>query len=349
MSGGLDPRAALAWLAGASAVIFAFDNPWLHLLVAVIALTIARARAEPAQGGIAAGLIGFAACVTVLRTALFALTGHAGRTVLVRLPVLQLPPLFGGTTLGGPVTAEAVTSGLVEGLKLVAVVACFGAFLAVTETIDVVRLLPRVLFEAGLIVSIAMAFIPHLARTAGDVRDAARMRGERRRFVMTGRVMPLLATALERSITLAESLDARGYGQAAVSSSPAAWRAAAGGCGLLALIAGALWTLGTFPRVTGPLAGVALAVLVASLARLSKLVPRTVYRRRHFRRGDAIVAGAGVAVLLASLALARTGLADSPAPYAPDAERHLPAPAPAAAILVGVLVLPALLPRRRPA
>jgi energy-coupling factor transport system permease protein len=349
MTGGLDPRAALAWLAGAAAVIFAFDNPWLHLLLSVIALAIARAWAEPQQGGIAAGLVGFAIGVTVLRTALFALTGHAGTTVLVRLPVLQLPPVFGGTTLGGPVTAEAVTSGVVEGLKLVAVVASFGAFLAVTETIDVVRLLPRVLFEAGLIVSIAMAFIPQLARTAGDVRDAARMRGERRRFAVSALVMPLLATALERSIMLAESLDARGYGRTSAPPGEAGWRAAAAGSGLLALITGALWALGTFPRVTGLVAALALAALVASLARLSKAVARTVYRRRRFRRGDAVVAATGVAVLLASLVLAGTGLAATPSPYAPDGGRHLPAPEPAAAVVVAILVLPAALPRPRPA
>jgi energy-coupling factor transport system permease protein len=205
----IDSRAVVLWLVASMAVVFAMDNPAIDILVIAAAWVLASSHRTAAgyRGLLLAGLV-----LVAVRTVLFALTGHTGETVFFVTPTLDLPALLGGTSIGGPITAEVVVFTAAESLRIVAVMACVGAFIAISEPGDLIRLVPRFAFEAGLVVSIAMTFAPQIGRTIRDVREAQIMRGSKRRSIPSF-FLPVLSTALDRSISLAESMDSRGYGR----------------------------------------------------------------------------------------------------------------------------------------
>jgi energy-coupling factor transport system permease protein len=105
-------------------------------------------------------------------------------------------------------------------LRLIVVLAAFGVFNARADLSGLLRIVPAAFRDVGLVVSIAVAFVPGVLRTVGDVRDAQRLRGERglRRLAPT-LVVPVLGMSLERALLLAESMDVRGYGRGGTSRS----------------------------------------------------------------------------------------------------------------------------------
>lgn len=332
----IDARAWVIWLASSLAVLFLIDHPIVDLVVILAAgLVAASARgSSPFRNFLILGVV-----MLAVRTGLFALTGHTGKTTLFATPTLQLPGLLGGATLGGRVTAEVLLSSIAEAIRIVAVMACFGAFLTVTETIDLLRLLPRFLFEAGLVTTIAMGFAPQLSRSAHQIREAQSMRGERRRLAPT--FVPMLATALEQSISLAESMDARGYGRAESDlEARRVWQRVSA-AGSLALAGSAsLWMLKPDSLAAGAATLLLTAVVAWSLSKLNRLVRRTRYRRDRFGRISKRVSMGAVLLALSALALAQSGAVDRFVPYRSLA---LIAPHPLAALVAAALVLPAFL------
>jgi energy-coupling factor transport system permease protein len=335
VSRSLDVRAWALWLVACFGVLFVFDHPAVDLVVIVAAAVVASGG----SGRVFRSFLVLGLVLLTVRTLLYALTGHTGTTELLTLPSLHLPALLGGATLGGKVTAEVLTASIAEGLRIVAVISCFGAFIAVTENIEVIRLLPRFLFEAGLIVSIAMAFAPQLGRTARDVRDAQIMRGVRRRLGPI--VIPVVASALERSTALAESMDSRGYGRLTSSSiERGVWSRIAVASGLATSALAALWTMGKAGGVTGPLTGVAAGLLLFSLAQLSSRVPRVRYRRRSWGAGEWLVISVSLGVAIFALAYSLAGQAALQ--FNPYNELALPAPRLPSVLFASLLAVPAV-------
>lgn len=329
----LDPRAWLLWLITSLTVVFLLDHPVTDLVVILAAGLICTPSRRPTPFR---SFLILGAVIVLVRTVLFALTGHTGSVTLAQIPALQLPDLLGGATLGGRVTGEVVASSIAEGLRILSVMACLGAFLVNTETAGLIRLLPRFLFEAGLVVSIAMAFAPQLARTAGDIRDAQRMRGERRKI--TPVIVPVLATALDRSIALAESMDSRGYGRAARGRAHP-WGAISATLALTLAATGSFWALRRDSNLAAGATALALVLFIWSLAGLNRLVSRTRYRRSRFGRRETLVAAVVVTVVLA--------IAAPNAHYDPYRSLYPPAPNPLATLAAGILALPALATYRR--
>lgn len=306
MSERLHPAAWIAWALATGATILSLNNPLL-LVLSIGALAFVAVFMAPDRGPFRMMLtIGLVA--VALRTVLFALTGHPAGEILFTVPQVRVPALLGGFTLGGPVAASVVVHSATEGVRLAALLCCVGVFLSVVDSTRVIRLMPRFLFEAGLIVTIAISFVPTLARTARDVRDARRLRGERMRGVRAlALAVPILATTLERAVTVAESMEARGYGRPAEGDvrGEAIGRAFAL-AGIVVLSAGAL--LGT---VAGSMTGWAVAaagtaLLGAGLRRLSHLSGRTRYRRDRIRGHDLAVMIASASVAACALLLRDT-------------------------------------------
>ncbi|MBI4728499.1 MAG: hypothetical protein HY775_03240 [Acidobacteria bacterium] len=170
--------------------------------------------------------------------------------------------------------------------------------------------MPRFLAEAGLVVTIGLAFAPSILRSAAEVRDAQRLRGHRARGIRGAvpLVVPVLAGALERAVTLAESMESRGYGRVAdgLHRDEALARA-----GVLASLISLATGLGLVVFGRGPLAlrwvmlGAAAAGTGASLRALSRLVPRTRFRPERLDGFDGALAAGSVAVAAAVAAAAR--------------------------------------------
>lgn len=209
----LHPATWLAWLTAVAVFAFAVTNP-LYLILALGAVLVVHMSfpddRSPARRAVVTFLVG-GLVLLVLRLVLVALVTNPGQTILFSLPRVELPRWLGGFGAGGAVTAEVLTAAAVEGLRLVVLLAAFGVFNAHADLAGLVRAVPAVFRDAGLVVGIAAAFVPGMMRSVRDVRDARRLRGERGR-VAVSMAVPVLGLGLERAFLLAESMDARGYG-----------------------------------------------------------------------------------------------------------------------------------------
>jgi energy-coupling factor transport system permease protein len=308
----------LIWLAtGLVAVGLAPHPLYLGLVFLAAALVVARQRSDAPLArsyGLflrAGGLV----CAGYLLFSVVTVGGARGATVLLRLPELRLPPWLGGIAFGGPITAEALAWGATRGMAIWTLLALFGAFNALVDHYRLLRLTPRSLFHAGLVVTIAVGFVPGLVRSMGAIIEAQRARGHRfgglRSWLPL--VAPLLAGSLEQSMQLAESLDARGFGRTTASAQALGRRQMAVVGGLLAFGAGLfIWLY----YGAGPLRPLALLLLLIgllalglALRALGRLVRRSSYRRERWRMADSLVALACLSCALAMLALQLGGAA----------------------------------------
>jgi energy-coupling factor transport system permease protein len=177
-----------------------------------------------------------------------------GLGVLLLSPFLWSSPegtvLWEGPTIPvlGPldVTTAELSEAALNGLRLTALALAFSAYALL---LDHDRLVAAAGFarRSALAVALATRLVPTLERDAAGLVEALRGRGVEVTGVRgRGRMLvPLLAGSLERSLNLAEAMEARGYGRpGATRSLQAPWglaeRAALTGSVLIVAI-GALW------------------------------------------------------------------------------------------------------------
>jgi energy-coupling factor transporter transmembrane protein EcfT len=119
-----------------------------------------------------------------------------------------------GIRIGGAVTWERLSSSLVEGLLICAIIVVFGAAASLTSPHRLLRVLPVHIYEFAVAVVIATSVLPQLVGSVKRIRMAQRLRGQSTRgFTSWKRVaIPLLEESLARSLDLAAAMDSRGYG-----------------------------------------------------------------------------------------------------------------------------------------
>ena len=315
----LDARAWLLWALTTLVVASSARNPLYALLLALVT-TVVGAACTPTGSPVHGRAGGRGAILSPLRFATVAiplsalfngLTVHIGETVLLRLPG-WLP------LLGGPVTLEAVAFGAQNGLVLTVIFAGFAVFNQVTPVRDLVGLTPRAFHEAGVVISIALTFMPQTIRSLTRIRQAQAVRGHRVRGLRDWLpiVVPLLVSGLERSMGLAEAMVARGYG--ATSDRAQSLRTSAGlVVGLLTLLGGWLavlfWPAGRKASIGLMIGGGALIISAVWFA--GRAVRHTSYRpRRWTARDTLVVAGCGLALAVVLSPLGRDTLVYSPYP-----------------------------------
>ena len=204
----MNPRGLCAWALAGVTIALATGNPVYRLLVLLCALNILMALRRPGVSvrGLLIALI-IAAAVAVATTTLVSHTGdHAFLVLPSGIPVI-----------GGPLTVEAALFGLSTGAGIAAAVLAAAPLSLVLEPHALVDALPAALARTGAAIGTALNLIPGIARSATEIRDAQRMRGWRSRRVREwpDLAVPVVLTALEGSITLAEAMEARGYGSGA--------------------------------------------------------------------------------------------------------------------------------------
>ncbi len=205
----MDPRVAAVWLGCSVGVTIVGDHPALCLLVICSAVAVGAAGDRPAAMRM---MLIVGAGALAMRVVLFSLTGNGPAPYAFSLPSLRIGWGEGALELGGPVSTQIVGAAVSEGLTIMAVVASFGAFSASVRSVDLLAMLPSRLFEAGLVLNIALTFAPSIGRSVSQVREAQLVRA-RGRVGVRDVAMPVLAGALERSLTLAESMESRGFGR----------------------------------------------------------------------------------------------------------------------------------------
>lgn len=194
----VDARAWALWLCTVLMVALMTRNPTYQLLLIGWVLLTWRGAILP--------LVGIGLTIMGLGAAFNGLTVHVGSTQLITIPG-QIP------LLSGPITAEALTFGALNGLTLALIVLIFTRFSRAVDYASLLRQLPAALLEMGLMLSISLTLIPNLRRAWHDIQDAQALRGHRVRGVrdLPPLLVPLVVNSLERALTLAEAMEARGY------------------------------------------------------------------------------------------------------------------------------------------
>ena len=190
----------------------------LVLIVLVAALTVALRRSDHPWSSSFRLYLVFGAVIVVVRVVFRVLLGGGyGETVLVHLPTIPLPHWVAGIRLLGPVTLESLLAGLYDGMRLATIVICVGAANALANPKRLLKSMPPALYEIGTAVVVAVALLPQLADSLRRVRAARALRGVPggRLGRLRGVVVPVMEDALERSMSLAAGMDARGYGRSA--------------------------------------------------------------------------------------------------------------------------------------
>ncbi len=202
---GLAPRAWLVWSAAAVTVALLTDNPVYRVLVVLAALNVLLAWLPPGRNRkpLALALV----VAAVLAASINVLASHTGADVLLRLPA-WLP------LAGGPITLESLAFGGAISLGLVAALLAVAPLSLILEPHDVVDAMPASLERTGIAVATSMNLVSGIGRTFVSVRDAQQMRGWRPRGLRSWNevLVPVVLTAIEDSVLMAEAMEARGFG-----------------------------------------------------------------------------------------------------------------------------------------
>ena len=298
----LHPVAWWLWSIGLAVAASETTNPWLLLLViGVAALVVVARRGDQPWARSFRLYLGMAAVIVVIRVLFRILLGSMSGTVLVDLPAVPLPHWALGITLLGPVTREALVSGLDDGLRLAAIVVCVGAANALANPKRLLRSIPPALYEIGTALVVAITVLPQLADSLRRVRAAQQLRaGETRRVGRLRRLLvPVLEDALERSLALAASMDVRGYGRASTAT-PGVRRITS--IMMLAAVAGlcvgcyGLLDDSSPAWMAVPMVVVGVALALVGLVFSGRRVGRTIYRPDRWRWPELVVVASGVVV-----------------------------------------------------
>ncbi len=308
----IDPRAWLLWAVAASVPPLVGRNPLVLLAttLAVLGVWAAWRDTGAAGWGRLLRLGAFFALVGVLFNTL---TAHVGDRSFARLP--DDWPL-----IGGPLTVNALVYGLLSGLAVFCLLLVGTTLGATLDWATLLRLLPDRLHAVAVTGAVAWALVPQTLRAFGEIREAQAARGHRVRSPrdIGPLLVPLLAGSLERSQTLAEALEARGFGAPlAPQTTPGRWRGPATAAGLTLATVGAYGlAMGSMAFAFGGL-GLGAGALWAAGRERGRGPRRTRFREPAWERRAWLVAGcAGVvlAVEVAILAVQPTALFYDPYP-----------------------------------
>lgn len=297
LTNSLHPWAWWCWAISIGIAVNGTTNPLLLLLIATAMVVVVMLRRSDAPWAksvrvyllLALFVIGMRLFFRIL------LGGSAGETVLFTLPSVPLPDWAAGIQLGGVVTAEAVVATLYESLRLAVMLLCIGAANALANPRQALRSVPAALYEASTAVVIALSVAPQLIESIQRVRRARRLRGASTTNLRAlGTVaMPVLADAIDRSLSLAAGMESRGF--ARTSGLPTRGTlplmllsSMAATLGVFLLLGSTYWQVALWLMVLGMVgAGIGLK---AAGARLKV----TTYRPHPWRSTETLVALSGV-------------------------------------------------------
>lgn len=348
----LHPGAWWIWALGLATAASRTTDPLLLVLIISVAGVVVAARKPQAPWARSfAVFVKIGVVIIVIRIVFQVLIGTPqGTTVLIDLPAINLPGFLAGVRLGGQLTLESLVAAFYDGLRLAAVLACVGAASSLASPYRLLKAMPAALYEVGVSVVVALSFAPALVTDVQRVRVARTLRGRPSSGLrgLAGSVMPVFASALDRSISLAAAMDSRGYGR--IGNQPAMDRRING---LLVLggLVGIAW--GLYALLDGsasgdwglPLLIVGVVGAAVGFVRSGKRNIRTKYRPDPWRTPEWLtsLSGVGTAGLVITAGVITPGsLAASVTPLA--------WPNPPLLAVVGILLglLPAVLTPQPP-
>ncbi len=301
----LHPGAWWLWAIGLAAAASFTLNPVVLLLIWAVLTLVVVARRSEAPWALSFRLYVYLAIFIVVLRVLFRIVFGTAATeadvVVFHLAEIPLPEAARGIQLLGDVTVTALLSGFYDGLRLATIVLCVGAANALANPKRLLKSVPPALYEVGTAIVVSLTIFPQLAESVQRVNRARKLRGTPKRGIgVLRRVMvPVLEDALERSLTLAMGMDARGYGRSGRATQRERLRT-----GLLMLFALFALCVGVYayldataPRVlaVGGL-GVGTVAAAVSLWSAGRRVERTRYRPDRWRWPEVVTVVSGLAV-----------------------------------------------------
>ncbi len=299
----------LVWAIAAAACVQIAPNPlYVAVVLAVSFLVVSAHRLDTTLSRAFPILVGLGVVFAFIRVALTALTTHSPAIdgppehLWFTLPQATLPRILGGFTVGGTIEGDIVLYAAAQAFAVVGILGAFGVFNAVASHHELVQAAPRAFHEPGLILTVALAFVPSTMSAVADAREADRARTGGR-VVRRGRLVrltvPILESGLERAVSLAESMDARGFARQprGRGDRASAWL---GLVAMLSLGASFIALIGRASEVAVIAGAVGVVTLLAAVVGASRSSGTSRYRPRRLTRLDVAV---GAGVLLAPLGL----------------------------------------------
>ncbi|MDO5736465.1 MAG: CbiQ family ECF transporter T component [Propionibacteriaceae bacterium] len=276
--------------------------------------------------------------------------GSTTGTVLFRLPEIQLPVWAAGIRLGGPVVAEELVWAAMDAGRLATILICVGAANSLANPRTALKSVPAALHDISVAVVITLTVLPQLIMSAHRVRRGRRLRGNNSRGLrgLGATLVPVVEDAVEGSMTLASSMEARGYGRTRGQQKVPRHTTVALFMALVALLLGAFVVLGVpASNVTvlglAPQHWLALALLLlgaavgaGGLRSAGRRLSVTRYRPAPWGVPENLVSGCGAAAVVVGLWLT------SPLGY-PEQLNPPPVPLVWPALPLPALLLPILL------
>lgn len=212
----MSARAWAAWVATVMVVALATTNPF-YLAIILLAVALVAALAPRTATGATAlrAVVAIGIGIFILGVAIATVNGGYGEHVLFRVPGPSAPSWMGGLQIGGPVTAESLIAATLRGLAILCVLTAFATFNAAVPPQRILRLGPAALFHAGLVVTIGLTLLPATVEDLQRIREMRALRGMPGGIrSLPALVVPAVVGGLERSLRLAEAMEARGFASA---------------------------------------------------------------------------------------------------------------------------------------
>lgn len=266
----------VAWCAALGLAVVLFENP--IVLAATLAATFVIARRCRVTGEVLLA-VALAAPLALLSALINPIVSQQGLTVLVAGVRLPLVGTF-------DVTREAVNYGLILGLRAIAVFAICALYVNSVDSDELLRLLRRRSARTAITASLAVRFVPVLARDGVRLAEARECRpGPKPGAASVVRAM--FSRSLDRAGDAALALETRGYALARpLRAERRAWKTADSAVALSALLVTSLLVAG---RILGlavfedyPLTEIGLApkdLAFAAAVTLAAVAPLFVVRK----------------------------------------------------------------------
>lgn len=249
-------------------------------------------------------LAGFVVAARVLFRIVFNIQNPEDTTAL-ELPGFSVNLGFGPPVeLFGAVGIQALAGGATDGLRLAAIILSIGMASSLANPRTLLKSTPSALYEIASAISVAINLAPQMISSLQRVQKARSLRGRSKGLgSMAGTVIPVLEDAIDSSLSLAASMDSRGFGRRGNLSKSLVLSAR-----LSSLMAVGFLSVGSFTLLVGQtqtlgwlLIGIGIIASFATIRINSKSQIRTRYEPAKFQLFDLIILVFSVALLVAAI------------------------------------------------
>ena len=297
------------WLLALAMAMFAgvSQNAGSQILVVILALGTIFLFREDAPWSRSVKFYLFLASFVVVARVLFRIIfniQNPDEPTALFLPGFSVNIGFGpAVQLFGEVSYQALADGATDGLRLAAIILSVAMASSLANPRTLLKSTPSVLYEIASAVSVAINLAPQMILSLQRVRKARSLRGRSKGLgSLAGTVIPVLEDAIESSLSLAASMDARGFGRKGNLSASQVWIARLSSLGAVALLSiGSFLVLVGESQLTGGLV-IALGLIssVVTVRIYSKSQIRTRFDRDKFRLLDGLLLGVSFALFIAA-------------------------------------------------